>query len=290
MKVNRILDFRLRPPYGMYTRNYLFTNIDDVEKLNACSYANATCGASAKACSMELLLQEMQSLNIKKAIMPIRRAGVLGKKNTENGNGDAVKITQEYPDIFGSMAGLDVNDPIDVALAEIEQYVVNGPCCGIVLEPALAAVPMYVDDKALYPIYEKCQEHEIVINFTYGGLGAPDHSFYVPERLERIALDFPRLNIVACHGGWPWTSGILSVAFQRSNVYVCPDTYIRGMVGSHDYVDGANYALQDKIIFGSAYPVISLYDSVESHLYSGIRDEILPKIMYDNAAKLLKLQ
>ncbi len=57
-----------------------------------------------------------------------------------------------------------------------------------------------------------------------------------------------------------------------------------------DYITAANTILADKIIFGSAFPCISLPDALKLYLEVGVKMESLPKILYDNAARFLGLE
>lgn len=278
----KIIDFRVRPPYGGYLKDFLYTGIDVIESTISPSYANATISPAAKQKSMELLLKEMDELNVEKAVVPIRRA-----KNPDSTNEDLVNLMNEYPDRFITMAGID---PFLSPLEEIDKYVLNGPCQGILLEPSIfLPEALYANDKRLYPIYEKCQENNIPVAMTFGGLGAPNLSYYKPEVIEQVILDFPKMKVAVCHGGWPWVQAICAIAFERGNLYICPDIYMRKMVGYQEYINAANYMLSDKIIYGTTYPLTSMADGIESHTTYGIRKEVLPKIMHDNALKFLNL-
>jgi uncharacterized protein len=54
-------------------------------------------------------------------------------------------------------------------------------------------------------------------------------------------------------------------------------------------VQYANTLLKDKILFGSDYPVISPEKWVEEFDKLPIKPEVRPKIMKENAARLLQL-
>ena len=50
-----------------------------------------------------------------------------------------------------------------------------------------------------------------------------------------------------------------------------------------------NNVLQDRILFGSCYPGFSLESAINEYMKNGLSEEALPKVLYHNAAKLLKL-
>ena len=112
----------------------------------------------------------------------------------------------------------------------------------------------------------------------------------MPNIIDQVASDFPQLKIVIGHGGWPWVAGICCVACNHLNVYISPDLYGINSPGYQDYITAANFRLQDKIIFGSAYPCVPLKDAVEFYSNCGIKKSVLPKIMYYNAATLLEIE
>jgi predicted TIM-barrel fold metal-dependent hydrolase len=79
------------------------------------------------------------------------------------------------------------------------------------------------------------------------------------------------------------------VAFRRPNVYVSPDMYLFDLPGSDDYIKAAGSYLQDQFIYASAYPFTPLKDYAERFLTLPIKPEAMRKVLYDNAARLLKL-
>ena len=54
------------------------------------------------------------------------------------------------------------------------------------------------------------------INFTPHG----PIDFGRPIWVDRVACDFPNLMIVCNHGGWPWVTESLAVAWKHNNVYL----------------------------------------------------------------------
>ena len=82
------------------------------------------------------------------------------------------------------------------------------------------------------------------------------------------------------------------VALACPNIYVSPDLYAStaGMICADSYVKGANLFLEDRTLFGTAYPVKDIQESLRDFLQMGWRQEIIPKILWNNAAKLLKVE
>jgi hypothetical protein len=88
-----------------------------------------------------------------------------------------------------------------------------------------------------------------------GGNAGPDLTFSHPVQVDRLADRHPKLQIIAAHGSWPWVTEILGVAFRRTNVWVSPDMYLF-LPGGQMYVEAANGYLQDRFLFGTAYPAL----------------------------------
>ncbi len=53
------------------------------------------------------------------------------------------------------------------------------------------------------------------------------------------------------------------------------------------YVEAANGYLQDRFLFGTAYPALPFKPAVERFLALPFRDAVLPKILHENARRLL---
>lgn len=285
--MQRIIDFRCRPPYKRFSTDWMF-NLKDVPGHPGLQTKFRKLGvempASIEQRSMDLFLQEMDALNIEQAVVPIRKLPTLG-------NEDLLELLQEYPDRFIGFAGAQpLEDGIDETLTEIDRLIVHGSCTGLFMEPGLDPVPWNVDDEQFFPIYEKCERESIPICLLFGGvfhrLDAPDYSIYLPMKIEHIAKMFPKLRLALTHAAWPWTTAACAVAINYENVYLSPDGFMIRHPGARDYVEGANYRLQDKFIFGSLYPGLSMSYSVNAY-QEMLRSEVWDQVFYQNAVRFI---
>lgn len=235
-----IIDFRLRPPFGDFLKAFMYREIERSAKVS--KNMGMTQPVSAASKSMELMFKEMNNAGITKGVIPGRKAnphmGIVS-------NDDILILLKEYPDKFIGFAGIDPLER-ERAYSEIDDLVINGPMKGIVLEPGVLTVPIYANDRRIYPIYEKCSDKDIPIILMTGGNAGPDVSYTNPVAVDQVAADFPKLKIIISHGGWPWVQEILHVAFRRPNIYISPDMYLFNMPGLQDYVQAANFYLQDR--------------------------------------------
>jgi len=154
-----------------------------------------------------------------------------------------------------------------------------------------------VDDRKLYPLWETISRLKVPVMIDVGttgmgagmpgGLGAVIRHAH-PAAIDQLAADFPDLNIVAAHPGWPWTEEMLAIALHKGNVSwelsgwapkYFPDALKRDIKGR----------LKDKIMFGSDYPSIPyerIFTEWEELAYS---DEVMEKIFHQNAERILGL-
>ena len=61
--------------------------------------------------------------------------------------------------------------------------------------------------------------------------------------------------------------------------------YLFNCSGAADYIMAANNFMQDRFLYGSAYPLMPIVDCV-SRFKALFRDEALPNPLHKNAAKL----
>jgi predicted TIM-barrel fold metal-dependent hydrolase len=281
---SRIIDFRLRPPAKGFVDMYLYRHKQRTVGLTG--QVGLPPAPSVLAESMALCLDEMDRAGIAVGVALGRQSNE-GDRLAHVSNDDVAQLVREYPGRFVGIASADLSRP-QGAPEELERAVRELGLRGLSVEPGMVSPPMYADDPKLYPLYQRCVELEVPVILMAGGNAGPDVSYSVPTALDRMARDFPRLAVVAAHGGWPWVVPTLHVAFRRPNVYISPDMYLL-FPGALDYVHAANTYLQDRFLFATAYPAAPLVEYVEAFHRLPFNPEILPKILHDNAARLLRL-
>lgn len=276
----KIIDFRVRPPVGSQDL-YFYKTPERRDNFNR--KLGFTPARSAIEQSMPLLFEEMDSVGVALSVVVGRVSPSLGSTS----NDDVAGVVKQYPDRF---VGFGAIDPLDrrAAMDEINRAVGLG-LKGINIEPGTYRTPLYADDARLYPIYAQCEDLGLPIILMTGGNPGPDLSYTNPVQVDRVAAHFPKLSIIVSHGNWPWVHEILHVAFRRPNVFVSPDMYLFDLPGSDDYVKAADTYLADQFIYASAYPLTPLKDYAERFLALPIRPESMEKVVYKNAARLLKL-
>ncbi|MNT01180.1 Amidohydrolase [compost metagenome] len=239
--------------------------------------------AAAQRQSMELLLGEMDDAGVERGVVVGRLAGTLGSVP----NADVLALVNDHGGRFIGAASIDPSsrrqaiDMIDTALSQGFRL--------INIEPGSYPVPLLADDRRLYPIYAHCEDRGVPIILMVGGTAGPDLSYSDPIRTDRVLADFPKLNVVVAHGGWPWVTEILHIAFRRPNLYLSPDMYFSRMPGWEEYVKAADGFLADRMLYASSFPFCPVKEYKRWFESLPIRPDNLRKIMGGNARRLLGL-
>ena len=169
--------------------------------------------------------------------------------------------------------GLD--DPIGVN----EEAATNVHARRLVIDPVHRA-----------PIYEKCQELDIIVSITSSLYLGPDLTYIEPARVQHIAADFPNLLIVLPHGGWPYTLEYLGLGLMYNNLWFMPDfyVYLPGIPGADLYVEAANSYLANRFLYASSFPSIPLKLALEYFTRLPFRPDVLENALYRNAKWILE--
>jgi predicted TIM-barrel fold metal-dependent hydrolase len=276
-----IIDFRLRPPVGGFLDTLMYSAGERRDGFTRTVGFEPSPAAQKQ--SMELLLEEMDQAGVAKGVVVGRLAGTLGSVS----NADVQRIVADHPDRFIGAASIDPTSRKG-ACDTITAAVRNGFKL-VNIEPGSYPVPLYADDRRLYPIYAHCEDLQVPVIMMVGGTAGPDLSYSDPIRTDRVLADFPKLNVVVAHGGWPWVTEILHIAFRRPNMYLSPDMYFSRMPGWEEYVKAADTFLADRTLYASSFPFCPVKDYKEWFERLPIKRENLDKVMGGNARRLLGL-
>jgi hypothetical protein len=109
-----------------------------------------------------------------------------------------------------------------------------------------------------------------------------------PIYLDDIACDIPELKLIGSHVGIPWTDEMIAMAWKHDNVYIGTDAH-SPKYWPESLVRFINSYGQDKVIFGSDFPVLRFKRTVDEIDALGLKPEVRKKFMRDNVRKLYKL-
>ncbi len=276
-----IVDFRLRPPVGGFLNTLMYSAGERRDGFTRTVGFEPSPAAQQQ--SMELLLGEMDEAGVDKGVVVGRLAGTLGSVP----NSDVQAIVAAHPQRFIGAASIDPTSR--KGACETISAAVQAGFKLINIEPGSYPVPMYADDRRLYPIYAHCEDLGVPVIMMVGGTAGPDLSYSDPIRTDRVLADFPQLKVIVAHGGWPWVTEILHIAFRRTNMYLSPDMYFSRMPGWEEYVKAADTFLADRMLYASSFPFCPVKDYKQWFEQLPIKPANLEKVMGGNAARLLGL-
>jgi uncharacterized protein len=209
-------------------------------------------------------------------------------------NEEIAELAHQHSDVAIPFASIDPHrgeEGVRAARRLIKDYGVKG----FKFHPTVQE--FFPNDRLAYPLYEVIAEAKLPALFHTGqtgvGAGTPGGGglrlkYSNPLTLDDVAADFPDMPIILAHPSFPWQEEALSVATHKPQVYIdlsgWSPKYFPPIL-----VQYANTLLKDKILFGSDYPVLSPEKWVEEFDKLPIKPEVRPKIMKENAARLLQL-
>lgn len=220
---------------------------------------------------------------------------------TGQDNDELARVVKMHPDRFIGFAHHDITLPD--AAEELERAVTQ---LGLKALKLLApTVPLLINDKALYPVWETCERLGIPVLCHFGMLGAAGgvsyHPNISPAVLEPVARDFPTVDFVIPHFGIQHITELLFLCWSCPNVSVDSS-------GSNQWVRWMPYKLTldevfrrfyetvgpERIIFGSdsswfprGFALRYLQDQIRICRFMNMPHEHLQLIFGGNAAQLL---
>jgi predicted TIM-barrel fold metal-dependent hydrolase len=209
-------------------------------------------------------------------------------------NEEVAELAAEHADVIIPFASIDpARGAAGVRAAR--RLITDHGVRGFKFHPNTQA--FFPNDRAAYPLYEVIAEHGRIALFHTGqtGVGAGRRAgggirlkYSNPLHVDDVAVDFPDMPIILAHPSFPWQDEALSVATHKPQVYID----LSGWSPKYfppQLVQYANSLLKDKVLFGSDFPVITPDRWLEDFAGLPIKDEVRPKILKENAARLFGL-
>lgn len=178
----------------------------------------------------------------------------VGPRGTMISNDEVAQFVSAYPDRLVGVGSVDITRPLQ-AVAEVRRCVEQLGFKGVRILPWLWELPP--TDRLFYPVYTACCELDIPFCTQIGHTGPLMPSEVGrPVYLDRVALDFPELVIVAGHIGYPWTDEAIALATKHVNVYIDTSAYTVSRYPSQ-FVEYMRTNGARKVLFGTNYPMIT---------------------------------
>lgn len=241
--------------------------------------------------SLDDMLARMDKAGIEKAFLFATRAGPVGHPSCYRIPYELVaKTCAQAPDRLYGMAGIDPHDGMK-GVRELEHAVKELGFIGAHFYPHWFEIPP--DAAKLYPFYAKCVELDVPIQMQVGqsmnyDKNFPRRSVGQPITLDAVACDFPELKLIGIHVGIPWTDEMIAMAWKHQNVFIGSDAHAP-KYWPESFVHYINTYGQDKVIFGTDFPVLDFERTVSEIDGLGLRDGARRKLMRDNVLRIYRL-
>lgn len=202
-------------------------------------------------------------------------------------NDEIAALVRRFPDRFHGIATVDLRRPVE-AVAELRRAVGDLGLRGLHMLPWMWNLPP--NDRHYYPLYVACVDLGVPFCLQVGHTGPlrPSEPGRPIPYLDEVALAFPELTIIGGHIGYPWTDEMIALAWKHENVYIDTSAYLpryypptlRMFMNSHG---------QDKVLFGTNYPMLSPSRCRSQVEDLGLKPEAREKFLRLNALKAFGL-
>lgn len=269
-------------------------SLEEAQRILPTSYLRGYLGTyadvvNAHKVTVADLIHLMDEAGVDAAVMQ----GEWGISDYRKQNDAVYRIVQAYPDRF--VAGYLCVNPLedDDMVKVVEKEVNERGFKGVNIQGF--ACRLRANNKRFYPVYAKCQELGIPVTIHASINFSVDRTidYSRPIYLDEVACDFPDLVIVANHGGWPWVTEMVAIAWKHPNVYieigaVSPKYIGTPGTGWEPLMVYGNSLLQDRVLFATdnMLPPKRCVDELRA---LPLKDVVIEKWLGGNAARLLGL-
>jgi hypothetical protein len=197
------------------------------------------------------------------------------------------RAVRDFPERFLPCVDVDPRDGMDT-VRKIKRFHDEWGIVAVTTFPSGCATA--INAAPYYPVYATCVELGLPIFVTTGvpGPRIPLH-FQKVEMLDEVCWFFPELTVVMRHGAEPWEALAVKLMLKWPNLHYstsafAPRHYPRAIV------DYANTRGADKILYAGYFPAGLTYERIMSELPNvAFEDEVWPRFLHDNAARVLGL-
>jgi predicted TIM-barrel fold metal-dependent hydrolase len=242
--------------------------------------------------SLEQIADLYRSLNMAAVVFTVDASTASGHPALSSE--DILDAAAAHADVlipFGSVDPLRGAD----AVAQARSLVRDHGARGFKFHPSMQGFAP--NDPQFYPLYAEIESLGVPALFHTGqtgiGAGLPGGRgiklrLSDPMLVDDVAADFPELKIILAHPSVPWAASSISIATHKANVFID----LSGWAPKYfppELVRAANSLLQDKVLFGTDYPLLTPQRWLSDFDALDIKPQVRPKILKHNAVKLLGL-
>jgi len=225
---------------------------------------------------IDITLHEMDRLGVERGLVGV-------------GGDVSARALKEHPDRFIPSGNVDPNNGMDGIRQMVREYEEFG-VRAFGAFPAGCNPQVPINDPKSYPIYAKCVELGVPI-FVCAGVPGPRLPMACQhvERIDQVMYDFPELVFVTRHGCEPWEKLAMKLMLKWPNLYYSTSAFAPKYY-PEEIVKYANSRGADRIIYAGYFPMGLSLERIMTDMKSvPFRDEVWPKFLRENAAKVLGL-
>ena len=244
-------------------------------------------------------------------VLPESMMDTTGGATRWSTNGEVAAACEKYPDrfLFQCNVGPILKRGMKNVLWELEYLVKERNCKLVKFYPP---EDTYINNKDIWPFYQKISELGVPVTIHTGFTWVPPGraKYCVPILLDDVATDFPDLNIIAFHAGWPYYHDLNMVALTHPNVYislslVMPWWFNAPWRLAEIIGEAIQFAGEDRIVWGSDFfgagglirlsvQALKEFEMPEElqqrYGFAPVTKSVKRKIFGENLAKLLGLK
>jgi uncharacterized protein len=205
------------------------------------------------------------------------------------GGEDSARALAEHPDRFVACLEVDPND-VTGAVRSIRRAHDEHGIKAVTSFPAGCYPQVPVSDAKYYPVYQTCVDLDIpiIVNAGIAGPRVPSACQDVAH-FDEVCYDFPELKIVMRHGAEPWEALAVKLMLKWPGLYYMTSAFAPRYYPAK-VIDYANTRGSDKVMYAGYYPMGLSLERIFSEMPGvPLRDEVWPKFLGQNAARVFKL-
>ena len=241
--------------------------------------------------SLPEMLRRMDEAGIERALLIAAKVGPEPNRYCYHVPYDLVaQAVRQHPDRFHGLAGIDPTEGMRGVRA-LEKAVREDGFIGAHLYPHW--FELAPDHARYYPFYAKCVELDVPVQLQVGqsliyDSRFPRRSVGRPITLDSVACDFPELRLIGIHVGIPWADEMIAMAWKHTNVFIGSDAHAPRYWPA-SFVNYINTYGQDKVIFGTDFPVLDFATTMRQIDDLGLRAGPKRKFLRDNVMRIYRL-
>jgi uncharacterized protein len=230
------------------------------------------------------LIAEMDAAGIERLLV----TSWAGPSRKVPDNQRVAEFIRDYPDRFLGVAAVNLQKPVE-AVRELDRAVRDYGFKALRMVPWIWNLPP--NDKLYYPLYVKCVELGIPFCTQVGHTGPlmPSEPGRPIPYIDEVALTFPELTILGGHIGYPWTDEMIALAWKHEHVYIDTSAYLPRYYPPQ-LLHFMNTYGQDKVLFGTNFPMLSLKKCVEQALALDLKPDVKAKFLAGNARRVFGIE